>query len=194
MGILYGKGLITLVLPMDPNLNELMTRIANDRDRQAFSQLFNNIAPKLKAFLRKGGLSSENAEEIIQEALFTVWDRAAQFNSSKASATTWIYTIARNKKIDWLRKQGRQPMTSSELWPDLPDESAEIDPDSDLNLATVRKLLDNLTIEQRQVVYKTFFEAKSQSEIALDLDVPLGTVKSRLRLAMKKFENFMSVN
>lgn len=179
---------------MEPNLNELMTRIANDRDRQAFSQLFNNIAPKLKAFLRKGGLSSENAEEIIQESLFTVWDRAAQFNSSKASATTWIYTIARNKKIDWLRKQGRQPMTSSELWPDLPDESAEIDPDSDLNLATVRKLLDHLTIEQRQVVYKTFFEAKSQSEIALDLDVPLGTVKSRLRLAMKKFENFMSVN
>jgi RNA polymerase sigma-70 factor (ECF subfamily) len=80
------------------------------------------------------------------------------------------------------------------LWPDLPDESAEIDPDSDLNLASVRKLLDHLTNEQRQVVYKTFFEAKSQSEIALDLDVPLGTVKSRLRLAMKKFENFMSVN
>jgi RNA polymerase sigma-70 factor (ECF subfamily) len=178
---------------MDVNLNELMAKIAVDRDRDAFSRLFLAVAPKLKAFLQKGGLSPQNAEEIIQETMYAVWDRAVQFNESKASASTWIYTIARNKKIDWLRKLGRQPVTSAELWPDVIDEDSEIDTDGDLNEETVRKLLSNLTNEQRQVVYKTYFESKSQSEIAADLDVPLGTVKSRLRLALKKFESILNV-
>ncbi len=174
---------------MNP-LNELLLAVANERDKRAFSKLFQEIAPKLKSFLQKGGLSSSFAEEVIQETMFAVWDRSSQFKPEKASASTWIYTIARNKKIDFLRKQGRQPITSAELWPDYEDENSKIDVDHDLNSEIVRKMLESLALDQRQVVYKTFFESKSQSEIALDLGIPLGTVKSRLRLAMKKFESF----
>lgn len=144
------------------------------------------------------GANDHDAEEIVQEALVTVWNKAHQFNPKAASAITWLYTIVRNKRIDFARKQKNVQVMSDDLWPDgelesdLYNDAADNDVaehvESDLNARVVRTMIEALPQEQRQIVYKVYFEGKSHSEIAGELNLPLGTIKSRLRLAMKKLD------
>ena len=178
-------------------LNGLLLRVAQ-QDEQAFSELFDATAPRLKAYAMKCGASNSDAEELLQDCMITVWRKAHQFNPKAASAITWLYTMVRNRRIDYLRKYKPDKIQSFDLWPEEvadavisehrdqqgPDDEVE----DDLNGRLVRTLLMSLPDEQRQIVFKVYFEGKSHSEIAGELDVPLGTIKSRLRLAMKKLD------
>ena len=172
------------------SLNALVINIARDKDRNAFIQLFDMVSPRLKAYAIRCGASAADAEEVVQEALLTVWRKANTFNPNTASAITWLYTIVRNKRIDLVRKERPDLITSEDLWPEAytDKEDLENEVESDLNVNIVRTLLHGLPETQRQIVYKVYFEGKPHSEIASELDLPLGTIKSRLRLAMKKLD------
>jgi RNA polymerase sigma-70 factor (ECF subfamily) len=167
-------------------------RVGKTQDRSAFSELFEHFSPYLKAFLIKsGGVTPENAEELVQETMIKVWRKAPTFSASQASASTWIYTIARNTRIDWLRKQNRQ--NPNELHADdLYDESEEPTPYSSLiqirNKRQVAEHLAALPAEQAEVLKKMYFQGLSGQEVANELGLPLGTVKSRIRLALNKMK------
>ena len=179
-------------------LNQLVLQIAQHNE-QAYLELFESCAGRLKAYAIKCGSNASDAEDLLQECMLTVWNKAPQFNPKAASAMTWMYTIIRNRRIDLLRKEKPNLIQSFDLWPDGDFElaysdqfaSSQLDDDveSDLNVNLVRILIESLPEEQRQIVYKVYFEGKSHSEISLDLGLPLGTIKSRLRLAMKKLDN-----
>ncbi|WP_250658452.1 sigma-70 family RNA polymerase sigma factor [Alkalimarinus coralli] len=173
-----------------PSLDNLVISIARDRDRNAFVALFDAASPRLKAYAMRCGANSNDAEEVVQEAMLTVWRKAHTFNPATASAITWLYTIVRNKRIDFVRKERPDLITSEDLWPETYTDAEHLENkvESDLNVNIVRTLLHGLPESQRQIVYKVYFEGKPHSEIANELDLPLGTIKSRLRLAMKKLD------
>jgi RNA polymerase sigma-70 factor (ECF subfamily) len=171
-----------------PSLNDLVLRIASHQDRQAFSELFDATSSRLKAYAMRCGANDSDAEEIVQESLLTVWRKAPQFNPATASAITWLYTIVRNKRIDLARKGKNHQIVSDDLYPEPTSQPLESNVESDLNGKLIRTLLSNLPDEQRQIVYMVYFEGKTHTEISGELDLPLGTIKSRLRLAMKKLD------
>ncbi len=168
------------------NFSTLLLAVGQDRDKAAFVKLFAHFAPRVKSFLMKGGTSESLADELAQETMLAVWDKAAAFNPAKASASTWIYTIARNKKIDALRKGVRYDL-------DIDDYDAEDDAPlateglmREEEIAAVADALQNLPEEQAELIRQSFFEGKSHSEIADEKKLPLGTVKSRMRLALDR--------
>jgi RNA polymerase sigma-70 factor (ECF subfamily) len=171
----------------EDRFGDLIDAVALRRDRAAFQELFRHFAPRLKSFCLRGGAGSETAEEIVQEAMVALWRKAGTFDRSRASATTWIYTIARNKRIDMLRRNGR-PMLEAEDYAIALQADAPKLPDGMLAAVqseqTLRTLLRELPGEQRQVLEKAYFEDKTHSDIAAELRLPLGTVKSRIRLAL----------
>lgn len=184
-----------------PSLEGLISQIAKQRNQAAFVNLFEQCSAKLKAYAIRCGANPSEAEEIVQEALLNVWHKAHTFNPKTASANTWLFTIVRNKRIDFVRKNRPDLVVSDDLWPVSEQESANSDTEqlddqyeSDLNAKVLRTLINELPEEQRQIVYKVYFEGKSHSEIAAELDLPLGTIKSRLRLAMKKLDTLAKQN
>ncbi len=177
---------------MDPWTLRLQA-VARDRDRQAYGELFRHFAPLLKSFaLSTSGMSSNAlAEELVQEVMLKIWNRAATFDAAKASATTWIYTLARNCRIDLLRRKFRvqEEVDVDELWDfgTNPDELHDELYQKRIEVE-IRDSLRALPIEQRQIIAKVYMEGKSHSEVAEELSLPLGTVKSRIRLAMSKLK------
>lgn len=170
----------------DINAEALLSSVA-EGDKEAFAALFNYFAPRIKSFLLKGGLSEEEAEDMAQETMLTIWKKAPGFNPERAGASTWIFTIARNKKIDFFRKQkGGRMMEASEI----PLESEEAGPGQKAIHAQesekIAEAFENLPSEQKDLVEKSFFEGKSHADIAEETGIPLGTVKSRIRLALEK--------
>ncbi|GAA3934053.1 sigma-70 family RNA polymerase sigma factor [Litoribacillus peritrichatus] len=176
------------------SLNELVVIIGQTQNKHAFVQLFNLTSSKLKAYAIRCGAKPSEAEELVQECYLAVWRKAHTFNPKTASASTWLFTIVRNKHIDLLRKDRPDLVTSDDLWPEQTTEDLEIDVESDLNGKVVRTLIETLPQEQRQIIYKVYFEGKSHSEISEELNLPLGTIKSRLRLAMKKLDTMAKEN
>jgi RNA polymerase sigma factor (sigma-70 family) len=173
-----------------PNdMTALLVMIAATRDKQMFALLFAHYAPRVKAYLMRQGTASGMAEELAQEAMLMVWRKAARFDPSKASAATWIYTIVRNLRIDALRKTRRPEFNANDpaFVPDSP-----VAPDDAMHSGQtqkrVRDAMKQLPDEQAAVVRLSFFEDKSHGEIAAQLALPLGTVKSRLRLAMHRLQ------
>lgn len=174
----------------------LIRAVATRRDRAAFAELFEHFAPRLKAFMMKGGADGDTAEELAQEAMIQVWRRADSFDPGRAAASTWIYTIARNKRIDRLRRE-RRPALSEEEYasalgaaegvPERGDQAAERS-QAELRLA---RSLETLPEDQATVVKMAFFEDKSHSAIAAELRLPLGTVKSRIRLALARLRGLI---
>jgi RNA polymerase sigma-70 factor (ECF subfamily) len=162
----------------------LLRAVAERHDRQAFLGLFRHFAPRIKAYLRRQGTDAALADDLAQEVMLKVWSRAAAFNAAKASAATWIYTIARNTQIDAFRRARRPEVDVDDavLVADaspLPDDAMALEQ----RARRVRDALANLPAEQARVVRMSFFFHKAHAEIAQELDLPLGTVKSRLRLA-----------
>lgn len=163
----------------------LMGTIATHRDKQAFATLYRHFAPKLKAFALKQGLRPGVAEELAQETMIQLWRRASTFDVKKASVSTWLFTILRNKRIDYLRREARPDLDHDE-WrlmaeaPEQPDRVAERGEDK----SQVASMLKSLPEEQKQVLHLAYFKELSHGEIAKELDLPLGTVKSRIRLAL----------
>lgn len=161
-----------------------MHLIAKDKDKAAFKALFQHFAPRVKAYMLKLGTENSLADELAQETLLTVWRKAEQFDRSKAAPSTWIFTIARNLRIDAFRKLKRPELDPEDpaLVPDA--EEAADDRVGRLERAKmIRATLKDLSEEQAEVIRLSFFEDKSHSVISEELGVPLGTVKSRLRLA-----------
>jgi RNA polymerase sigma-70 factor (ECF subfamily) len=174
------------------NWNECINKVGKSQDKEAFRSLFKHFSPFLKAFLIKsGGVTPENAEELVQETMIKVWRKAPSYSSSQASASTWIYTIARNTRIDWLRKQNRQnpDLLNAE---DLYDGRENPTPLSSLSQIRTKKLiseqLSQLPVEQAEVLQLMYFQGQSGQQVANTLALPLGTVKSRIRLAMNKMK------
>lgn len=171
---------------------DLIEAIAWDRDRQAFVRLFRHFAPRVKAYLRRLGAPDGLCEELAQEVMLTVWHRAGQFDRRQAGAGTWIFTIARNKRIDAIRR---------DRWPDVDPEDPALVPEpvqaADKTVeagqreARLRKAVAELPGEQARLLRMSFFEDKSHSVIAEELDLPLGTVKSRLRLALSRLRTML---
>ena len=169
---------------------DLIEKIAESKDRDAFAALFAHFAPRLKGYLLRLGASDGQAEEVLQEALLTVWRKAHLFDRKKAAASTWIFTIARNRRIDVLRKKKFPEIDAEDpsLVPDAPRA-----PDEEVIEAregeAVRAALEKLPEEQRELVRLAFYNGWSHSKIAADTNLPLGTVKSRLRLAFSRLRN-----
>ena len=169
---------------------EHLKRIQADQDQRAFAELFAHFAPRVKAFLMKSGASPSMAEECTQEVMATLWHKAHLFDPSRASVATWIFTIARNKKIDALRKQRRPEPENLEWGPEAEPEAADI-----LVLQQesqqLTKAMTALPSQQRELIEKAYFGDLSHSEIAAETGLPLGTIKSRLRLALSKLRQTM---
>ena len=166
---------------------DLLHRVAEARDVEAFKKLFQSFAPRVKSYMMRQGADANTAEELAQETLMMVWRKAALYSGDKGSATTWIFTIARNLRIDRLRREvAWQPL------PEGADDEPSTDPLPDEELDTrerrdrVRSALAELPPDQSEVVTLSYIEGLSHSEIAVRLGLPLGTVKSRMRLAYQK--------
>ena len=168
----------------------LILAVARDQSRDAFAQLFQHFAPRVKSYLLSLGTNPSAAEELAQETLMIVWRKAAFFDRGRAGASTWIFTIARNLRIDVGRKQ-RSALAYSLKYAEDPDAHDDAAPADAVIFgaerdARVRQAMTCLSAEQVEVVRLSFFQEKPQSEIAKDLGIPLGTVKSRVRLAMAR--------
>lgn len=174
-------------LQPDPFAHDrLIEAVALRRDREAFAQLFSYFAPRLKAWLIKSGATPAAAEDFAQDAMLTVWRKADLFDARKARAATWIFTIARNRRLDMLRRDARPlPVPEIELAEqtvERPDDLLEQSEDAE----RVRDALGRLKPDQVEVLRLAFFMDSPHSEIARQLNLPLGTVKSRIRNAMIK--------
>ncbi len=168
-------------------LNAAVVAVGVARDRKAFQDLFDHFAPRVKGYLMRLGAGNAVAEDLAQEALLTVWRKAALFDPAKASASTWIFTIARNLRIDAIRKERRPELDPND--PSLlPQNDRAADDTMDWSQAEdrLRVALADLPYEQSQIIALSFLAEKPHSIIADELGLPLGTVKSRIRLAMAR--------
>lgn len=174
------------------NYDRLIEAIAARQDREAFAALFGFYVPRVKAFLMRSGTPADVAEEIAQETLVTVWRKAALFDPARAGASAWIFAIARNLRIDVARRQRREALHAMA---EEPEPELAAPPDQDMEAGErqtrVRAALDHLPDEQRRIVELSFFEGRPHGDIAGLLDIPLGTVKSRLRLAMNRMRTLL---
>jgi RNA polymerase sigma factor (sigma-70 family) len=165
----------------------LVEAVATRRDRVAFAQLFDHFAPRLHAYLLRLRLDPIAADELTQDVMSILWQKAKLFDPAKSSVATWLFRIARNRRIDLLRRERDEaPVDDRTL--NIPDPS--LSPDDSLNVAQrermIRGALDVLPREQLELVRLAFFDGLTHSEIATMTGLPLGTVKSRLRLAFSR--------
>lgn len=168
----------------------LVDRVKRAQDRAAFKALFDHFAPRVKAYLIKSGADMALAEECTQDVMATLWHKAHLFDPSRASVATWVYTIARNRRIDILRKQ-RRPEPEDLAW----GPEAEPEPDEIVGLqqesAKLGEAMASLPQKQRDLIEKAYFGELSHSEIAAETGLPLGTIKSRIRLALDRLRHAM---
>ena len=169
---------------------QCILRIRDGQDRQAFAELFQHFAPRVKSFLMRSGADASLAEECTQEVMATLWQKAHLFDPARASAATWIFTIARNRKIDAVRKMKR-PEPEDLSW------GPEEEPDQAETLALqqeserLEQAIGSLPDKQRELIEKAYFGDLSHSEIADETGLPLGTIKSRIRLALDRLRHAM---
>ena len=174
-------------------LKQLMAKVAEDRDKLAFEQLFDHFAPLLRSYsLAREPGAALLADDLAQEVMIKVWNKAHTYKPDMAAVSTWIFTLARNSRIDYLRRNGRfsTEIDPTEIFNNMEDEG----PDP-FQLAQQQRVeskihegLKQLPIEQAQVLAKVYLEGKSHQETSDELGLPLGTVKSRVRLALQKLE------
>lgn len=172
----------------------LLVSVGESRDRQAFGQLFKHFAPLVKSFAqasRHEGWFPGLSEDLVQEVMIKVWQKAAGYNPEKASATTWIYTVARNCRIDMLRRKSNTqhlPLENEDFWHE-PDEETPVSLlRQKRSEDKVQQSLAQLPKEQDEILRKVYLEGKSHAEASSELGLPLGTVKSRVRLALQKMQ------
>jgi RNA polymerase sigma-70 factor (ECF subfamily) len=172
---------------------QLLVSVANHGDRKAFNQLFQRYSGKVFAQGMKILRNEQLARDLVQEAMLAVWQKASLYDVDKGTAQSWIFTLVRNRCFDLLRKQQRQPscISADDLWPggELPAEDDEINEQLDgIEQTEIRQLYQQLPDAQREVVIQVFVQGKTHQEAAQSLEIPLGTVKSRLRLALGKLK------
>ncbi len=175
----------------DPEISQetrWMLAVRDTRDRDAFGALFDHFAPRLKGFIMRTGSSAHNAEEIVQDVMLTVWRKAHMFDPHRAQVSAWVYQIARNRQIDIARKYNRP----------IPDELAEdpgSEPDASQILAVeqetgkLKQALSTLKPEQREIIEKAYLGELTHQEISDQTGLPLGTIKSRIRLGLDRLRH-----
>lgn len=167
-----------------------MRRIRDNGDQDAFGELFRHFAPRIKAFLMKTGADNTLAEECAQEVMATLWRKAHLFDPSRASVATWIFTIARNRRIDVIRRQ-RRPEPEDLTWGPEAEPAQEDILSLQQESEQLRQALATLPAAQRDLVERAYFGDLSHSEIAAQTGLPLGTIKSRIRLALDRLRHAM---
>lgn len=172
----------------------LIGAVASRKDREAYRDIFEFFAPRIKGYLERTGSSAAEAEEIAQEAMIAVWRKADKFDPATLGAAGWIFTIARNLRIDARRKGRRSDRAirdiEAEYLPEVAD-SAEVNFARVEDVARVNDALNRLSAEQSEIIRLSFLEERSHSDISGFLELPLGTVKSRVRLAMSHLRKLL---
>jgi len=168
-------------------LAALVDRVATSRDRSAFTRLFDLFAPRINGYLQRLGLEAAKAEELTQDVMVTLWQKAHLFDPTKSSLGTWLFRVARNRRIDALRRDRSHLLDPEDpmLWPE-PPEAPDTGLDATRRDARIRKAMDVLPDEQVELVRYAFFLGLTHSQIAERTALPLGTVKSRIRLAFAR--------
>jgi len=191
-------------MPTPEELNELAQAVAERGDRQAFATLFKHFAPRVKTYLVRGGCAPTIAEELAQETMVLLWRKASTFDPARARVSTWIFTIARNLRIDQHRQRGivvveAEADPGSGLDADgAPAEAVDPSPAPDERLSAaqaerrLRAALQRLSSEQSRILQLSYYGDQPHASIARDLSIPLGTVKSRIRLAMANLRRLLS--
>ena len=174
-------------------LKDCIARIASHRDKAAFALMFDHYVPLVRAYsLAREPVANLIADELAQEVMIRVWLKAGSYNAQLSNINTWIFTLARNCRIDYLRRNGRfiSDIDPTEIFNNIEDEGP-----GPFQLAHQNRLEDNiksglekLPREQSEVLTKVYLEGKSHQQTSTELKLPLGTVKSRVRLALKKLQ------
>lgn len=172
---------------MKERLARLASAVAERRDQTAFAELFDYFAPRIKSYLLRLGMESGQAEELTQEVMIVLWHKAGLFDPVKSSLSTWLFRIARNRRIDAFRRDKSALLDADDpaLQPSQPESAEEI-VEAEEREERVRKAMLTLPEEQAVLVKQAFFLGRSHSQIADDTGLPLGTVKSRIRLAFSR--------
>ena len=169
----------------------LLMSVRDAQDKAAFAALFRHFAPRIKAFLMKSGANAALAEECAQDVMATLWQKAHLFDPTRASVATWVFTIARNRRIDALRKS-RRPEPEELPWgPEAePDQSEAMEMQQETD--RLGAALAQLPAKQRALIERAYYGDLTHSEIAAETGLPLGTIKSRIRLALERLRHHMS--
>ncbi|MEO0444022.1 MAG: sigma-70 family RNA polymerase sigma factor [Pseudomonadota bacterium] len=178
--------------------NEYLLKVGSSQDRAAFKVIFDHFGPLIKSYFMAKFPSQHSLQmmdELVQEVMIKVWQKAMTFDPNKAAASTWIFTLARNTRIDMLRRQNKYANTSSLETEDVWEDTTESGPFTLLNslrdMKEVQASIKQLPEEQSLIIKKVYMESKSHSEVAEELNLPLGTVKSRVRLAQNKLQSMI---
>ncbi len=172
------------------DLLNLMAKVKQERDQIAFSNIFDFLAPKINAYYLQNGLQRENAEELTQEVMSSIWSKSHLYDQTKSAVSTWVYTIARNKKVDFLRKNSNSNVKDEDIREFLYEDKADMISANEAKnqVAMINKELNE---DQRKIIKMNFFENKSHKKIAEELEIPLGTVKSRIRHILVKMQRLL---
>ena len=165
----------------------------------AYAEVFNYFAPRLRSYALKQMGNEALAMELVQDTMSNVWQKSHLFNAEKGAPSTWIFTIARNIRFDMLRKQRnrKEDICADDLWPVLCEQTADVNEvslDEQITLQELGVLFEELPIKQREVIEAIYIEGKSQQEVADQFNIPLGTVKSRTRLALQRLKEMLKDN
>jgi RNA polymerase sigma-70 factor (ECF subfamily) len=177
-------------------MSDYLGLIARDRCNHSFAKIFGYFAPRLRSYALKQMGNEALAMEMVQDTMSNVWQKSHLFNSEKGSPSTWIFTIARNIRFDMLRKQRnrKEDVCSDDLWPILCEQTAdlnEVSMDHQVTMDEIGVLFESLPEKQKLVIEAIYIDGKSQQEVADELDIPLGTVKSRARLALQRLKEMV---
>lgn len=187
------------VKPIDcaDEMAQYMRDVASKRCQHSFAQVFHYFAPRLLSYSVKQVGNEALAMELVQDTMANVWQKSHLFDADKGSVSTWIFTIARNLRFDFLRKQRnrKEDICADDLWPILCEQTAdanEVSHDHQMTLDQVNLMFENLPDKQKRVIEAIYIEGKSQQEVADELSIPLGTVKSRTRLALQRLKEMLN--
>ena len=167
------------------NLKELILEISINNNKEAFSKIFDYFAPRIMGYLAGSGTKLEIAEELTQEVLTTVWEKSCQFDPTKANVSTWILTIARNKKIDRIRKDQNPSYNPIDLIDALYNNKTNENKEIEERIEQIQSIL---TQNEKNLIKMNFFEGKTHKKISEELEIPIGTVKSRIRKILLKMQ------
>ncbi|MEM8825128.1 MAG: sigma-70 family RNA polymerase sigma factor [Pseudomonadota bacterium] len=177
----------------DADWADLLISVGARQDRAAFGSLFSHYAPRVKAFLIRTGLTPSAAEDCMQDVMVTVWRKAHLYDPARATVATWLFTIARNRKIDLIRKT-RRPEPEDLPWGPEPEPSQADALALQQDTRRLAEAVANLPEKQRELVERAFYGDLSHSEIAAETGLPLGTIKSRIRLAIDRLRHAMQAD
>ena len=201
VGISLEEKQINSVKPIEcaQEMSEYLSIVASERCKRSFSKVFSYFAPRLHSYALKQMGNEALAMELVQDTMSNVWQKSHLFNSEKGSPSTWIFTIARNIRFDMLRKQRnrKEDVCSDDLWPILCEQTPdanEVSLDHQVTMDEIGVLFESLPEKQRLVIEAIYINGKSQQEVANELDIPLGTVKSRTRLALQRLKEMLKDN